>query len=58
MEIEMSVGAPEQINDDPHDWADPAYFVGHWHSWGSPVGLGLFFVFIAMATEIFRDGFH
>lgn len=29
----------------------------NWASWGSPVGLGLFFVLIASAVEIIRLAF-
>jgi hypothetical protein len=28
--------------------------VGAWHGWGSPVGLGMFFVLIAVAVDLVR----
>lgn len=28
-----------------------------WHGWGSPVGLGLFFVLIAVAVDLVRLAF-
>ncbi len=31
---------------------------GSWFSWGSPVGLGLFFVLLAIAKWIFLDASH
>jgi hypothetical protein len=32
-------------------------FVEAWSNWGSPVGLGLFFVFLAMAVDLVRLAF-
>jgi hypothetical protein len=29
-------------------------FVGAWHGWGSPVGLGMFFVLVAVAFDVVR----
>ena len=34
---------------------DPA--IGAWHGWGSPVGLGMFFVLIALAVDLVRLAF-
>ncbi len=31
--------------------------VGAWHGWGSPVGLGIFFVLLAVAGDLFRLAF-
>jgi hypothetical protein len=28
--------------------------VGAWHGWGSPVGLGMFFVLVAVAVDLAR----
>ena len=28
-----------------------------WHGWGSPVGLGMFFVLIAVAVDLIRFAF-
>jgi hypothetical protein len=28
--------------------------VGAWHGWGSPVGLGMFFVLMAVAFDLVR----
>lgn len=30
------------------------YVMGAWHSWGSPVGLGVFFVLVAVAIDLVR----
>jgi len=35
-----------------NDYMDPT--IGAWHGWGSPVGLGLFFVLGAVAFELVR----
>jgi hypothetical protein len=32
--------------------------VGAWHGWGSPVGLGLFFVLVAAAIDLGRLAFR
>jgi hypothetical protein len=32
-------------------------FVEAWSNWGSPVGLGLFFVFLAVAVDLVRLAF-
>jgi hypothetical protein len=29
----------------------------HWSGWGSPVGLGMFFVLIAVAVDLLRIAF-
>jgi len=31
--------------------------VGAWHGWASPVGLGLFFVLLALAVDLVRLAF-
>jgi hypothetical protein len=36
-------------------YADP--FTEGWSNWGSPVGLGLFFVLIAVAVDLVRFAF-
>jgi len=36
-------------------YIDPV--MGAWHGWGSPVGLGLFFVLIAVAVNLIRFAF-
>ncbi|HEX9363648.1 MAG TPA: hypothetical protein VGA47_07685 [Candidatus Dormibacteraeota bacterium] len=36
-------------------FSDP--FVEGWSNWGSPVGLGLFFVLIAVAVDLVRLAF-
>ncbi|HSS93768.1 MAG TPA: hypothetical protein VLR46_07240 [Candidatus Dormibacteraeota bacterium] len=33
------------------------FVMGAWHNWGSPVGLGLFFVLIAAAVDLVRLAF-
>lgn len=42
------------------DWSSPKNWRawGSWFSWGSPVGLGLFFVLLAIAKWIFLDAAH
>jgi hypothetical protein len=35
----------------------PDPFVERWSNWGSPVGLGLFFVLIAVAVDLVRLAF-
>jgi hypothetical protein len=35
----------------------PDPFVESWSNWGSPVGLGLFFVLIAVAVDLVRLAF-
>jgi hypothetical protein len=47
-EIEVS----EQIKD---RYPDP--FIEGWSNWGSPVGLGLFFVLVAVAVDLVRLAF-
>jgi hypothetical protein len=37
-----------------NDYMDPT--IGAWHGWGSPVGLGLFFVLVATAFDLVRMG--
>lgn len=32
--------------------------VGAWHGWASPVGLGLFFVLVAVAADLVRMAFR
>jgi hypothetical protein len=39
-----------------HRDPDPFFFEG-WSHWGSPVGLGLFFVLIAVAVDLIRFAF-
>ena len=39
---------------DPHAEMDP--FNGAWHGWASPIGLGLFFVLLALAFDLVRFG--
>jgi hypothetical protein len=34
------------------DYMDPT--IGAWHGWGSPVGLGMFFVLVAVAFDVVR----
>ena len=38
-----------------HQEMDPV--VGAWHGWASPVGLGLFFVLVAVAIDLVRLAF-
>jgi hypothetical protein len=38
--------------EDRNQQMDPV--VGAWHGWGSPVGLGMFFVLIAVAVDLVR----
>jgi hypothetical protein len=38
-----------------HHYPDP--FTEGWSNWGSPVGLGLFFVLIAVAVDLVRFAF-
>ena len=40
---------------DPHSEVDPV--VGAWHGWASPIGLGLFFVLLAVAFDLVRFAF-
>ena len=35
----------------------PEPFVEAWSNWGSPVGLGLFLVFLAVAVDLVRLAF-
>ena len=35
-----------------------SYVGNHWYSWYSPVGMGLFFLLIAVAVEVVRYAFH
>ncbi len=37
------------------DYMDPT--IGAWHGWASPVGLGLFFVLVAVAVDLVRFAF-
>ena len=37
---------------DPDEQMEP--FVGAWHGWASPIGLGLFFVLLAVAFDLVR----
>jgi hypothetical protein len=32
--------------------------IGAWHGWGSPVGLGLFFVLVAANADLVRLAFR
>ncbi|MFI5282237.1 MAG: hypothetical protein ACHQ0J_03815 [Candidatus Dormibacterales bacterium] len=43
----------------PKQELDPMipYVMGAWHTWGSPVGLGLFFVLIAATVDLVRFAF-
>jgi hypothetical protein len=34
------------------DYMDPT--IGAWHGWGSPVGLGMFFLLVAVAFDVVR----
>jgi hypothetical protein len=40
---------------DPNGEMDPV--VGAWHGWASPIGLGLFFVLLAVAFDLVRFAF-
>jgi hypothetical protein len=40
---------------DPHGEMDQ--FVGAWYGWASPIGLGLFFVLLAVAVDLVRVAF-
>ena len=45
----------ERHREEQHQEMDPV--VGAWHGWASPVGLGLFFVLVAVAIELVRLAF-
>jgi hypothetical protein len=43
------------VHERPSQGMDPV--VGAWHGWASPVGLGLFFVLVALAADLGRLAF-
>jgi hypothetical protein len=48
LDKEIPMSEPERRR----DYMDPT--IGAWHGWGSPVGLGMFFVLVAVAFDVVR----